>query len=237
MELIIEVTRNCNQECMHCLRGEQQNIRIKNEYITSMLEQIKTLDVCYNVCFTGGEPTLNLEAIEFYMEECKRLNINHDSFYIVTNGNDLGMEFIKTCLKLYALAGDKEFCKVDLSNDNAHEYIEDEELELIKGLSFFSNKFDENLYWDIDNVIYEGNAKENFSRGRIKSVHEINNKEELNDTEVYLNCKGNIINGCDWSYESQDNREDIFICQVDKFVEYYNSLPDDSYNESEFEYA
>jgi hypothetical protein len=34
--------------------------------------------------------------------------------------------------------------------------------------------------------------------------------------DLYLNCKGNIINGCDWSFENQDNPKNI-ISHVSTF--------------------
>ena len=51
-------------------------------------------------------------------------------------------------------------------------------------------------------------------------------KKILKKETAYLNCKGNIIAGCDWSYESQDNPERI-VCNVgdltlDKIEEYAN---------------
>lgn len=230
MELMFEVTRACNMECSHCLRGEAQSLRIKKEYITSMLEQVKKLDIGYTVAFTGGEPTLNLSAINFYIEECKRLKINHDSFYIATNGNDLGIKFIETLLKLYALSDYKEGCQVQLSNDMQHDYVRDNELELIEALSFFEKKHTDNFYYNPDRVIYEGRAKEHFSGGREQFAYPITNRDDINNTVIYVNAKGNVINGCDWSYESQDNKKELILCRVENFAEYYNSLKEVEYS-------
>lgn len=43
-------------------------------------------------------------------------------------------------------------------------------------------------------------------------------KEYIEDTIFYLNCNGMIINGCDWSYDTQDNNPDIQICKVDELA-------------------
>ena len=225
MEVMIEVTRQCNQECLHCLRGEAQNKKIKHEYITSLLNQLRELEVGYTVVFTGGEPTLNLNAIRHYISECKRLSMRHDSFYIATNGFKLDLEFIGVCLELYAMSEEKELCQVHLSNDEQHKFIFDEDKDLIKGLSFFSDKHEESFSYYNRRPILEGRAKDYFSEGNDNYVYKIKNKEDLNSTEVYLNCNGNIINGCDWSYQSQ-NKKELILCKVEDFKRYYASLPE-----------
>jgi len=224
MDLIFEITRACNMECIHCLRGDAQSLRIKKEYITSILEQVKELNIYYTVVFTGGEPTLNLPAIDFYIKECKRLRINHDYFYIATNGFNLGIKFIEIILKLYDLAESKEYCKVHLSNDMHHDPVNPDQLELIRSLLFFEKKHKDD-YKD-DRVIYEGRAKEYF-RGVEQSIYKIETKEDLEG--IYINAKGNVINGCDWSYKSQDKKE-LILCKVENFTEYYNSLKEVEYS-------
>lgn len=230
VNIVLEVTRRCNQECIHCLRGCAENIDINNRYITSLLEQIKSLDIYYNIAFSGGEPTLNLPAIEHYISECNRLNISHDYFYIATNGNKLDVEFASICLQLYAMADNKEMCAVDLSNDDHHEYIRDNEIDIMEGLKFFRKKHEESFNYFNGRVVLEGNALNHFSSSRENTVYVINDKDSLEDNTIYLNCEGNVINGCDWSYDSQRNREDIFLCNVEDFEKFYSTL-------AEYEYA
>ena len=63
-DLFIEVTRRCNMSCKHCLRGDAQNLDIKLESIDLFLSKLK--NKCFKrILFTGGEPSLNVEAIEF----------------------------------------------------------------------------------------------------------------------------------------------------------------------------
>ena len=49
----------------------------------------------------------------------------------------------------------------------------------------------------------------------------ITSQEQFNDSDTYLNAEGNIINGCDWSYENQD---DHILCNVEGLQDYYNQL-------------
>jgi hypothetical protein len=226
MQLIIEVTRRCNLSCSHCLRGYSQQLDIDNKYITNILEQIKKNDInLSDVTFSGGEPTLNLSAINHFIAECKRLNITYGMFYIATNGNNLGIDFIHTCLELYAIAENKEYCQVSLSNDIQHDYIEDSELELIKGLKFFDKKHeDDNYDYYRHGGIREGNFLENYPEnvGRTQSVYEFDDYTDWEDHTFYLNCKGSIIDGCDWSYDTQDNNKDVFVCNVKNFTKWFN---------------
>lgn len=86
-EFAIEITRKCNMKCAHCLRGEAQKKDIHKKYITKALEDISSIG---SLTITGGEPTLNIPAIRFILEELKRLEIPVSNFYIVVNGR-------KTC--------------------------------------------------------------------------------------------------------------------------------------------
>lgn len=228
MQLVIEVTRKCNLSCSHCLRGCAENLDINNSYITTMLEAINKLQVSYEVTFSGGEPMLNLKAIEHYITECKRLNISHSSFYISTNGiSNNDEQFIILLLKLYSMSYIKELCAVDISNDEFHDEVNQDlyEESLLSGLSFASKKFTEN-YQEIKYLINQGNYQSNFNTGRSLTPVKIENFENihnfLEETHIYLNAKGNVISGCDWSYNNQDNNKDIFISTVNNFENFIN---------------
>ena len=228
MDLMIEVTRKCNLRCEHCLRGDCENVNIKKEYITTMLESIKTTtDDGLNITFTGGEPTLNLSAIQHTIKEIKRLNMNLISFYIATNGRQLDLEFMFICAQLYELADEKEICSVELSADMQHNFIDVDlkGLELFKCLRFFDYRDKNRDYSQSSDVILEGHASDNYTRGQFKPIPKIDFEdfeESLRWQEIYLNALGNIILGCDWSYYTQENLEDIQLCHVDGFENWYN---------------
>ena len=66
------------------------------------------------------------------------------------------------------------------------------------------------------NVIAEGRGKEwggdSFNERECFEV----DAGGVSDGIVYLNCEGNIIGGCDWSFESQRDHENI-ISAVEEF--------------------
>jgi len=219
--LIVEVTRKCNLYCDHCLRGDAMAMNIKKEYIDSVLSQVDNIG---NVCFTGGEPSLNVPVMEYFLEQCKRRRISIEFFYIATNGVDVPESFIMFCLKMYSYCDNKEMCRVDLSNDRYHMDIADFNTELLQGLSFFGKKFEKDNwnYYNGSGLISEGRGK------RVKEAHgpitvddEMSLDDFENDCEVYLNCKGEIINGCNWSYASQKKHK---LCDVGELSKYYEEL-------------
>lgn len=221
--LIVEVTRKCNLYCDHCLRGDAMAMNIKKEYIDSILSQVDSIG---SVCFTGGEPSLNVPAMEYFLEQCKGRRISIEFFYIATNGVNVPESFVIFCLKLYSYCDNKEACRVDVSNDRYHMDIADYNLDLLQGLSFFGKKFEKDYfnYANGASLISEGRSSNTRGAHEPYDSIEINSPNEFTDEcEVYLNCKGEIINGCNWSFQSQKKHK---ICNVGELTEYYQKLID-----------
>lgn len=224
MNIVIEVTRKCNLACDHCLRGCAQNMNIKLEYIDKLFEIISEKNIDYiNLTLTGGEPSLNLKALKHIYTKLKYYNINLNSFYLATNGiSNNNKNFISILLDFYSLVDYKDEFRVDISDDVQHQYergytasaFDNELIYGLKGVSFRDCDKD----YSYEGAIKEGRAKENNFKGRKNLIDmDIN----LDDTYFYLNCKGNIINGCDWSYKSQEKKELIIsdVCSFDKVLD------------------
>lgn len=223
MNLVIEVTRKCNLNCDHCLRGCSQNMDIKKEYIDELFNQLNKAGINYlDLTLTGGEPSLNIPIINYIIEKLENSNISLSIFYIATNGiNNNNINFIIPCIKLYNLAEEKDLCKVETSSDIQHTYYMGNAFtdSLMSALKFASKR-DENKNYIDGSAINQGNASFNCSNTKEKVLY---NWIEDEDTAFYLNCNGMIINGCDWSYDTQDNNPDVQICKVDEFA---NTLKD-----------
>jgi hypothetical protein len=168
---------------------------------------------------------MNVEAISYFLKKAKELNISIDGFYIATNGLTISEEFILVCLRLFSYAQAKDLCSVHVSNDVFHANEGSYNTELLDGLSFFGRKFSEERYnyYGYRALIGEGRAKENFGDTRKVFTTKVETKNDLDSTDVVLNCNGQIINGCDWSYASQKKH---MLCSVDKLSEYYEALPE-----------
>lgn len=173
-EFAIEITRKCNMKCAHCLRGEAQKRNIHKKYITKVLEDISSIG---SLTITGGEPTLNIPAIRFILEELKRLEIPVSNFYIVVNDRKScqSLEFIQLLIEMYMYQG----CK-------------DEYLSMIQMSNIIS-----------EGRGYEIGGWKSLDYSKDISINEDEDIIEI-DTMIYLNAKGQICNNCDYSYETQD---------------------------------
>jgi hypothetical protein len=233
INIAIELGRTCQLECGHCLRGESKNRKLKRKYIDSLFNQIKNIDY---LSFTGGEPSLNIDLIEYTLEVCKEKEVSVNNFYIATNGVNIRSEFAVACLKWYAycLKFDGEYSSIEWSNTAYHRdayamycYKNNiypdlfEAPAILKGLSFYRPKYEGSLMNDyMCSLIKEGRAS-GWSKARelredpIKDFLE-EGYLELWEIDFMLNCHGNILTDCDFSYESQKNKKNIF-CHVDNF--------------------
>lgn len=222
-DLIIEVTRKCNMKCQHCLRGNTQNLNQSKENIDSLFSKLGYVN---SITFSGGEPSLTPEIIEYCILSAKKYNVSIGNFYCVTNGKKVTLDFLRAILSCFVYCEENEISALSLSLDQYHERVTAENLKLLKTLSFFDDSRHEiNNEYIINQgrAITTGLGQKNITKEEIMIDLEDNRVEEGN---IYLNCKGNLIAGCDFSYKNQDKQENI-ICQVndltiDKLIEFTN---------------
>lgn len=203
--LALEVTRRCNIQCSFCLRGHQQRVDISLEQIDILLDQTTSIG---HFCPTGGEPSLNVPAIQYFINGCKKRGITIDTFYIATNGIRITNEFVNVCIELYDMSKIKDRSGVQISNDYYHLQQGSYDDSLLKDLHFFSKREKENdkIKWKLH---HEGLAITNHPTSTKMSVP--------HPTMYYINVHGNVINGCDWSYENQEKN---ILCRVENLEEY-----------------
>lgn len=207
-ELAVEVTRRCNMSCAHCLRGEAQNCDINHKYIDALLEDISGIG---SVTFTGGEPSLNVDAIEYMLQQCQEREIPVGSFYVVTNGKANTMALAMACLKWYAYCDDDdEICGLALSQDMFHDSVDVDNIRILKGLKFF-REGDKRTDFNFVTLINEGRAQDlgGFRKISEDSRHSEFSFEEWQDemyieTMIYLSANGDIKTDCDVAYENDD---------------------------------
>ncbi len=223
-DLVIEITRKCNTICDHCLRGESENKEIS--YI-AMEETLKQFDRISNITFTGGEPSLNPEAIQHFLSICKSKRIEVGSFYIATNAIHASDEFVKSLLDLWLYCDEMvedEIGGVAISNDFFHT-PDSETVKRLKAFKFTNLRYSEKRkgFYDGSYLINEGFQYDNMNEGRILEpenfdyldLDEFKESGYFQDIKLYLNCKGQIILGCDWSYQ---NQEDHVLCNATESI-------------------
>lgn len=222
--LVIEVTRRCNMKCEHCLRGDVQNLDIS----TATLSEIAKHIYPSSVTFTGGEPSLNVPAIKRYFELAERYGTMPNSFYVATNGaasKEQMRDLALTLLEAYPKMEEPDMCEVDISEDMFHEAFRDNDnATILRGLSFLGqgkkhSVEDDDLNW----LLNTGRANENGIGVSAPEVLRTDMDELVTDysTEydsisfdtLYIAANGNVVDGCDSSYEDIDDEENV-ICKV-----------------------
>lgn len=133
--IVIETTRKSNMQCAHCFRGNAQDIDIDFLHIDNLLDQTEVIGILE---VTGGEPTWNLDAIEYILNGLCKRGIPLFGFVVHTNGliySDRFVKLLEWCKKIIDVSctnclkdGDKYRaneaigrCLIDLSIDRYHE--------------------------------------------------------------------------------------------------------------------
>jgi hypothetical protein len=196
---------------------------MNKEYLVRFLEQVSYIS---SITFTGGEPTLpsGQKVIRDFMDVCNHLGVCVGSFYMVTNAKVWRPELPALINDLYCFCDDNEISMIEISTDQFHDRIQLQR-------STFKFRLEEDLLYKyrIENMIHmreeipyhrlvdQGRAV-NIGSGSCYEPSELWIEfygEDINitDGDIYLNCDGNVILGCDWSYESQKDHNNI-ICSV-----------------------
>lgn len=215
--LIIEVTRRCNMTCEHCLRWDAEPIDLDTKYIKILFKSVEYVSI---ITFTWGEPSLVPNIISEIIDIAKENNVVIGCFYIATNGKLVTQDFLFALLKLYNYCSDNEISQLQLSNDIYHEKINNK-LDLFK---FFSkrNKEDNATY----NLISEWRAEESWIGTRYAEPDKVI-IDDYSDNQInwdfYVNCLWEIIEWCDFSFESQSEHK---ICDITDKLDLIKTIND-----------
>lgn len=202
--LVAEITRRCNMKCAHCLRGNAQRTDMDSSIIhalTCQLSGVGTLN------FTGGEPSLNADAIQQFMHEFMFNDCTVDNFWVTTNARFYKEDFLNALTNLYAICQEPEECILTISGDQYHYVHSNKAYAMYLETPFFS---DQRMRLIEDcHIINEGNAKKNqfgckevIPQSTISDFYIFENELVINDM-VYVNALGDVLLACDLSYQSQ----------------------------------
>lgn len=90
--LSVELTRKCQINCEHCFKGKAQNLTISKEIIDKFLKQTEVIGYLH---FTGGEPTLALNEMEYFLDCLYEYRIPLFHLQIITNGYEKSERFVQ----------------------------------------------------------------------------------------------------------------------------------------------
>lgn len=225
----IEVTRKCNLKCKHCCRGEAQNLDIELCYIDQIFNfvgYVKTLIV------TGGEPAMNIAAVEHINDVIRQKGVYVESISMVTNGM---YKFDELCRVTRLLCDASHgIWAISVSTDKYHNTERQTIMTALKGISKGHRLMllEKNLGADDVNLFAAGRAK---NLGAEKKPYYFNYpvmKHKDYYSIIHLTAKGNIVAHATGEFLDEDNSENIIckVCEtksIDDFVksiEAYNNL-------------
>lgn len=201
--LVLEVTRRCNMACEHCLRGDAQAVDMQKSIVDQVLRKIDSIS---EVTFTGGEPSLNIPIINYFMNQADKLGKLPHSFYLVTNGLENQLELATTMLKWYERMDEQELCAVAVSRDRFHAPLR--RPSIVEALTFCcpdkTHGAESSDRW----VIRTGRALDNGIGTQTPDSLEFSINED-NDTlyidRLYVSANGLCTGNCDAAYEDIDD--------------------------------
>lgn len=225
----INITKNCNLDCAHCLCGDAKDECITKDVVQHAFKGIERIDELY---LTGGEPLLRPDIIRMVIDECKKQNVILNYITITTNGtifNDDVKEILLYILNVVDVAVDMD---LNVSKDKFHKQ------SICKKLSNFDKHFIGNdfiyqalilrikyfclqhkINFGISEVAEKFIAKMGRAKnikgavGVSKEIHALGNysaKNHLYVDDVIIDTSGHVLN-CD--YEN-DEVEELSIGNV-----------------------
>lgn len=200
--LTLEVTRRCNMNCAHCLRGDAQDLDMSKEIVDRVLEDIESIG---SVFFTGGEPSLNIPIMDYFFEKAIQKGITIGGFGLVTNGKENQRDLVCFIAEHISDVDEMDYCYVAMSRDQYHDTVN---RNLLKAFSFYADDKEKD-FGNKRKMLAEGRAQ---NIGNARPVSELANELNIEKWEntlcvqdmLYISANGNVLAGCDFSYEHAD---------------------------------
>lgn len=208
-EVCIEVTRRCNMSCPHCLRGDAQNIDLDVNFADNFIRNFRDKNIL-NLHFTGGEPTLCPEVIDFCLSKFLKYSVNLVRVGMVTNGRNISEKLVGIIKKWLDLG--LSFC-FSVSFDDYHEPLSDQDISRLNELK--------ELGCVVGTKALNAESKDllNLGKARINGIGVDTVKRTFQvcgyynylfvESTIVLTCKGDVLFCCDYEY---DNIDDLRLC-------------------------
>lgn len=207
---------------------------IDTKVIDAFFEQFKGYDhvIIDELFFTGGEPLLNVEAINYILDKISNSfspTIKFNYFGIKTNGMVWNNNVEKTLYRLFEFSNVKDSCWISCSLDQFHIKPNETNIKKFESLPFFDGVKKITLKkFEILNtgLAYKNglgcpksinNLKKSKPKIRYIVFQNLKNAYPTNEIifldDILINCKGFILNDVDGSFVFQDtfNRGNILI--------------------------
>lgn len=229
--LILEVTRQCNLQCRHCLRGAAQNCKMSREVYYNTLRNVKHIS---GLTITGGEPSLAVDVLEELVSFMRWHKVSFDYFYVVTNGKTVRnwKKFLSVMDDLYEWADDKGSCSMTVSQDQYHREVHN------LNLGKFRDEYgEERPYMDLKarrdpivSPLAEGRAANGlgWKEPEQQKPWQVTDESELEvyEGDVYVSANGNVVSCCDMSFNriDKESKGNVLVTPLSEIIRGY-SIP------------
>lgn len=207
--LVIELTRRCNMNCPHCLRGCAQNLDISKQTINNTLKHFSNITT---LTLTGGEPSLVPDLIKYTIERVMALEIDLGCLYIVTNGKTYSQKMVNAMRRAYDYSYEPEMCALTVSVDEYHDGTHVAARYRYMDEPFFRRDKEQpdlsKYLINEGNAFYNGIGKRNLHVPTALKKEYVSIYEDhvyLEDDLLYVNAIGDVLLNCDVSYENQSD--------------------------------
>ena len=228
--IALEVTRRCNNNCSHCMRGNSQNLDLSVDIVDNFFSN--NIKIIQDLCFSGGEPTLNPNIIAYIIDKFIRNNIIVNNMVMVTNGRIFNENIIISLLR-YKKIYQNSRIMINFSIDKYHKKIKKEIKERYRNYSEFFEVDDYEI--DDNTILKTGNSDIGVDYSyKVDPIFFTYTEDELCIYNyLYLSANGNFSTNGMGSYEDMDKlnlgniKNNSLIDIVNKYGE--AMLVDDSY--------
>jgi len=204
--LTLELTRRCNMQCRHCMRGEAQDVDVGYDVLQSLFRQTGYIG---HLTLTGGEPSLVPGTILDIISVAREHSCVIDSFFCATNAKVYSEDFVTAMDKLYVYCQDKEDCVLTVTTDQFHGQQSFDAIQKYQQLCYYRPVGERSRIKD-SAVINRGRAKETgvgqFDIPVQKQIYDASVSAwhiEIGE-RIYVSALGEIITDSDLSYDTQE---------------------------------
>lgn len=116
-ELVFEVTRKCNRECSHCMRGDAQNITMDKALVDKVFGDVADVR---HIAMSGGEVLLELDTVEYIIRKLVDSPWATKLVEVTTNGTIHDKRIIDA-FESFCLNKKAGIAALRISNDKFHD--------------------------------------------------------------------------------------------------------------------
>ena len=236
-----ELTRRCNQNCLHCCRGNSQDLDLSTDVVDAFFDK-NDIHSIGSLKFSGGEPTLNGKILEYLITQLVERNIEVFSFMVTINGLSYseslvtGLNKLNEHCKKYQKRSDREQCGIlFVSQSQYHQPALKDVIERFSELPYFIAPIGIDEI-ESEHLLSYGNAAKNNLTTNQPNLEEVTNydksikiTEHEGETFIvfknqYISSNGNVLtDGC-ISYDMMDKYH-IGNVMEKSMIEMYSEQP------------